>query len=83
MKYILIGFILSMRKLSNTFLYCSENKDKDKEIYNIYENINKKNLLDELKKNDISIYRKLDLLKKHNYTYKQNNNLTNLFNDFY
>jgi hypothetical protein len=82
MKYILIGFVLSMRKLSNTFLYCSENKDK--EIYNIHENINKKNLLDELEKNDISIYRKLDLLKKHNYTYKQNNNnLTDLFNEFY
>jgi hypothetical protein len=81
MKYLLFGFILSMRKLSNTFLYCSENKDKE-EIYNIYENINKKNLLDELEKNT-SIHKKLDLLKKSEYHYIKNNNLTNLFNNFY
>jgi hypothetical protein len=79
MKYWLIGFILSMRKLSNTFLYYSENKNKE-EIYAIHENINKKNLLDELEKKNTSIHRKLDLLKKHCIN---KYDLNKIFNDFY
>jgi hypothetical protein len=79
MKYWLIGFVLSMRKLSNTFLYYSENKNKE-EIYTIHENINKKNLLDELEKKNTSIHRKLDLLKKPCI---KKDDLTKIFNDFY